>query len=333
MILGAVGSGDLDFMLVCHVLSMTALAEASVRLCQKAVVRSHSKQQLTAAHIRRRHREQRNGGQHSSYGVAEANMQDQREAVQQEARPMTPGDTTAVPSLQIHLKHADASESSETPTSSPAVTPTSPATLASSARQTRLAELAKAGDDAEVARAIVAGAGADGFLEEPDVNGRTALQNACTAGHRGVVVKLLLAGANPTVRTDAGHSLMHLVARGSGSLDVAKRLLQKAPDLKTAKCNLGWTPLLYASEAGNWPLCDILDARFMNVASPAEAATISFVNVPSSRCPSQDAVDAKLRKLQAEERARRAAGEEIVKGAKDNVYRIEPTSGTIIGGL
>jgi hypothetical protein len=42
MILGAVGSGDLDFMLVCHVLSMTALAEASVRLCQKAVVRSSS---------------------------------------------------------------------------------------------------------------------------------------------------------------------------------------------------------------------------------------------------------------------------------------------------
>ena len=102
---------------------------------------------------------------------------------------------------------------------------------------------------------------ADRVCTAADQSGRVALQRACTRGDVTTVVKLLQAGVDCGCVTELGLNLLHLVACGSGSVDVARRLLQIAPELAATKCNRGWTPSMHAGAAGNWAICDLLEGR------------------------------------------------------------------------
>ena len=94
-----------------------------------------------------------------------------------------------------------------------------------------------------------------------DQSGCAALQRACTRGDAATVIKLLRAGVDCGCETEAGLNLLHLVACGSGSVDVARKLLQVAPELAARKCNRGWTPLMHAGSEGNWAICELLEGR------------------------------------------------------------------------
>ena len=94
-----------------------------------------------------------------------------------------------------------------------------------------------------------------------DQSGVPHIQRACTRGDVATVVKLLRAGVDCGCETEAGLNLLHLVACGSGSVDVARKLLQVAPDLGARKCNRGWTPLMHAGSEGNWAICELLEGR------------------------------------------------------------------------
>ena len=90
-------------------------------------------------------------------------------------------------------------------------------------------------------------------------SGRTALQTACATGHDRVVAELLLLpDADLGCKTATGQNLLHLVACGSGSVEVARCLLSADPSMQSAKDNQGWTPLVHAGAADNWALCDLL---------------------------------------------------------------------------
>jgi ankyrin repeat protein len=92
-----------------------------------------------------------------------------------------------------------------------------------------------------------------------DESGRTALQTACATGHDRVVAELLLlTDADLGCKTATGQNLLHLVACGSGSVEVARFLLSADPSMRSAKDNQGWTPLVHAGAADNWALCDLL---------------------------------------------------------------------------
>lgn len=100
-----------------------------------------------------------------------------------------------------------------------------------------------------------------GVRTSTDQSGVPHIQRACTRGDVATVVKLLRAGVDCGCETEAGLNLLHLVACGSGSVDVARKLLQVAPDLAARKCNRGWTPLMHAGSEGNWAICELLEGR------------------------------------------------------------------------
>jgi hypothetical protein len=95
---------------------------------------------------------------------------------------------------------------------------------------------------------------------EDGASRQLALQNACACGHDSAVARLLMTpGASTAVTTSNGLTLLHLVAQGSGSTVIARRLLRLAPALQHAKCTNGWTPALYAAQAGNWDVVSLLE--------------------------------------------------------------------------
>ena len=85
------------------------------------------------------------------------------------------------------------------------------------------------------------------------------LQDACANGNRTAVDQLLSTGMSIAATSPEGLTLLHLVAKGSGSVACGARLLRAGPALLTVRCRAGWTAALYAAQAGNWDLVSLLE--------------------------------------------------------------------------
>lgn len=85
------------------------------------------------------------------------------------------------------------------------------------------------------------------------------LQDACANGNNPMVDELLLTGTPADAITSEGFTLLHLVAKGTGSVACCASLLRAEPELLTARCRTGWTAALYAAQAGNWDMVSVLD--------------------------------------------------------------------------
>lgn len=84
-----------------------------------------------------------------------------------------------------------------------------------------------------------------------DKYGRTALHWAARKGNVDVMRLLLEAAPDAlhAVSTSTGIGVIHLAA-GRGGLEAVNLLLQRAPDLATARGELRWAPIHYASCGG-----------------------------------------------------------------------------------
>lgn len=112
-------------------------------------------------------------------------------------------------------------------------------------RDAALIRAAAAGDSAEVARLLQAGASVLGR----DLRGRTALIAAAANGHVPVVRQLINAGANVNAQDDDRDTPL-LIAGARGHAEVARILAAAGADL-TARNRFGGTALIPAAHYGH----------------------------------------------------------------------------------
>ncbi|EFJ52090.1 ankyrin-repeat protein, partial [Volvox carteri f. nagariensis] len=86
-------------------------------------------------------------------------------------------------------------------------------------------------------------------IDEPNIDGHTALYLACRGGHRAVVQVLLGAGALPNVASREASTPLHACAAG-GHADIVRLLLDRGANLNAADSHAN-TPLLRAAELGH----------------------------------------------------------------------------------
>jgi len=83
-----------------------------------------------------------------------------------------------------------------------------------------------------------------------DFFGNTALHCACSAGHTGVAVQLLEAGASPDMVNHRGETALHAVAARSGRVELVQALCSHGATINVVNSE-GETPLQLAEKAGN----------------------------------------------------------------------------------
>ncbi|GIL73234.1 hypothetical protein Vretimale_4839 [Volvox reticuliferus] len=93
-------------------------------------------------------------------------------------------------------------------------------------------------------------------IDEPNIDGHTALYLACSSGHRLVVQALLGAGALPNVASREASTPLHACASG-GHADIVRLLLDRGANLNAVDSQAS-TPLLRAAELGHANVCSIL---------------------------------------------------------------------------
>ncbi|GLI69126.1 hypothetical protein VaNZ11_013681 [Volvox africanus] len=93
-------------------------------------------------------------------------------------------------------------------------------------------------------------------IDEPNIDGHTALYLACRSGHRAVVQALLGAGALPNVASREASTPLHACASG-GHADIVRLLLDRGANLNAADSHAN-TPLLRAADLGHANVCSIL---------------------------------------------------------------------------
>lgn len=94
------------------------------------------------------------------------------------------------------------------------------------------------------------------WLDAKSKNGNTALMMAASQGNKEICQHLLLEGANPLARDQAGKTVMHHAAQ-EGKIGIVQ-LLSTNQQLVHAKAEGDWTPLLLASKRGFRDVCDVL---------------------------------------------------------------------------
>src|SRR5256886_15488108 len=101
--------------------------------------------------------------------------------------------------------------------------------------------------------------GADVNQKPPSRFANTAVDAAVSGDHADVVRILLVAGANPNVRSEANYTTLHKAAV-HGNLDVVRMLLDHGADVHAVRDG-GHTPLDDAKEKGHAAIADLLRAH------------------------------------------------------------------------
>lgn len=85
-----------------------------------------------------------------------------------------------------------------------------------------------------------------GYIEMKNKQGKTPLMQACINGRPDIVELLLISGADPNIRDEAGNSPLTCASSSSyGNLEIIKSLLNHGADIN-AKVYNGWPPLFFA---------------------------------------------------------------------------------------
>lgn len=99
------------------------------------------------------------------------------------------------------------------------------------------------------------------LMDAKDMNGKTSMFYAVSAGHLKVIEALLDAGADCRNQNDLGATALHVAATaGGGQIEVLKLLLERKPELLGVQDMHGNLPIDEAASSGNNAVVEILDA-------------------------------------------------------------------------